>query len=293
MSAYKGFDINTNLTPAPWGAREQQMNQDLIDTVVVDCVSALADTTGHKHKSVYNVDGVLVLDGSSNSSISLNSGTSTVFMSLNSDGTAVFAATTISVPVLCPIEFGGSAYTYVQYDGDNLKLQGRTGIQLDNFSHSQVLMTDASGVVHQGPLETDSSTYVLMPQLIPLQFSSANTSIYGSTAGSNETLTIATDGSSYDIIMQATGNSNQIQVLANDDYSDVRLGAGRDIYLTAASTLYLSGTFQHSGTGAGFMGATPVAAQVIGVAATDAATTLTRVNLIADALLLFGLAVTA
>jgi hypothetical protein len=53
---YKGFDINTNTTPAPWGAREQQMVQDVIDTTVGDAVGGLKDTYGHGHGKLYDAN---------------------------------------------------------------------------------------------------------------------------------------------------------------------------------------------------------------------------------------------
>lgn len=54
MAAYKGFNINTNQTPPPWGAVEQQMVQDVIDTTAADSIQGAKDTAGHKHNKVYN-----------------------------------------------------------------------------------------------------------------------------------------------------------------------------------------------------------------------------------------------
>lgn len=56
MANYKDFDINTSTTPKPWGAREEQMVKDLIDTVVLDSIGGVKRTTGHLHSKLYNED---------------------------------------------------------------------------------------------------------------------------------------------------------------------------------------------------------------------------------------------
>lgn len=47
---YKDFNINTNLTPPPWGATEQQMVQDVIDTLTKGTLQAGKQADGgHQH----------------------------------------------------------------------------------------------------------------------------------------------------------------------------------------------------------------------------------------------------
>jgi hypothetical protein len=62
---YKQFDINDASTPAPWGQRETQWNEDIIDTLCVGTNIATKDTVnGHQHYR-------LVLQGDSSNSTSL------------------------------------------------------------------------------------------------------------------------------------------------------------------------------------------------------------------------------
>lgn len=56
MAPYKDFDINTSTTPKPWGAREEQMVKDLIDTLVLDTIGGVKRITGHLHSLLYNAD---------------------------------------------------------------------------------------------------------------------------------------------------------------------------------------------------------------------------------------------
>jgi hypothetical protein len=78
MSTYKGFEINTNTTPAPWGTREQAMVQDVIDTLTVGTVTAAKDTVnGHKH-------------------MTLESATASTMVNCSSGACAIGATTTIN-----------------------------------------------------------------------------------------------------------------------------------------------------------------------------------------------------
>lgn len=53
MATYKGFTYNEPGDPKPWGTVENQLDKDLIDTMVIDCITATKDTDGHKHAKVY------------------------------------------------------------------------------------------------------------------------------------------------------------------------------------------------------------------------------------------------
>lgn len=58
MGTRKGFTYNAPGDPPPWGAVENQLDFDLIDTLVLDCVSAAKDATnGHRHYRVWSTDG--------------------------------------------------------------------------------------------------------------------------------------------------------------------------------------------------------------------------------------------
>lgn len=51
---FMGFDINTADTPKPWGPREEQMVQDVIQTVVGDTLGYSKRTSGHLHNKLYS-----------------------------------------------------------------------------------------------------------------------------------------------------------------------------------------------------------------------------------------------
>jgi hypothetical protein len=70
MSNYKSFDINDNLTPAPWGAREQKAIEDIIDTSVVGTLEGAKQATGgHQHNQICLAAGIAGLDVNSNVNI--------------------------------------------------------------------------------------------------------------------------------------------------------------------------------------------------------------------------------
>ena len=53
---YKGFDINTSTTPRPWGAREQQNDQDTIDTLVTGTLQGEKQAIGgHQHTQMVRI----------------------------------------------------------------------------------------------------------------------------------------------------------------------------------------------------------------------------------------------
>jgi hypothetical protein len=354
---YKGFDYNDSTTAAPWGARETIWNKAMIDTLVTDTVQNAYDASGHGHMSVYNVDGVMVLDGESSSHVELNGGSNaTVSLTMGPSADALLVSTgnsgsitigtsgtnssitlsaagtatdinlisTSTVDINTPqinvnntvssnqrIEFGADSNTYIVYDGDDLKIKSSRDLIFDNFNTSSMLICNASGVVQQGPLLTDGASYAEMPANVPLQFSSVNTSIYGGTAGSGETLAIGTAGTDHHITITATGSSNTIELTASGANTSINLASDANMALTAGANsnstitlragtttpggegvIYLYGSMQGS-VGFGCNGQPPQTASVIGTAATDAGTTLTRVNLIADALIANGIAKTA
>ena len=57
MSTYKGFEINTSSTPAPWGDREERMVKAVIDTLTVDTLQGTSATSGHSHNKLYSTSG--------------------------------------------------------------------------------------------------------------------------------------------------------------------------------------------------------------------------------------------
>ena len=63
MANYKNFTINTASTPPPWGAVEEQVMRDIINTLVVGTVTEeRAEVLGHQHYQLYDTNGVLALD---------------------------------------------------------------------------------------------------------------------------------------------------------------------------------------------------------------------------------------
>lgn len=61
MAIYRVFVINTSTEPAPWGAREEQVIKDIIDTLVMDTVGAEKRVAGHLHMDVYDVNGTKII----------------------------------------------------------------------------------------------------------------------------------------------------------------------------------------------------------------------------------------
>jgi len=57
MSIYKGFEINTSSTPAPWGDREERMVKAVIDTLTVDTLQGTSALSGHSHNKLYATSG--------------------------------------------------------------------------------------------------------------------------------------------------------------------------------------------------------------------------------------------
>lgn len=62
--SYMGFDeIEPN--DKNWGAKEKKIKQDIIATIVSDCIAAEKDLTGHKHSRIYNGYGTSTIFESS------------------------------------------------------------------------------------------------------------------------------------------------------------------------------------------------------------------------------------
>lgn len=72
MSIYNGFDINTALTPRPWGPRDEQKTKDIIDTLVGDTIDGAKATSGHLHGKVYANDSIYSIDAISSTSLTVN-----------------------------------------------------------------------------------------------------------------------------------------------------------------------------------------------------------------------------
>jgi hypothetical protein len=107
MTVYKGFNLNDPSTPAPWGPREQQALEDVIDTVVGDTIQGASDTAGHKHSSVYSSDGDQTIQASGGL-VGVGQAPLTYKLSVNGD---------INIPA-------GSNY---KKDGTNIGATGPTG----------------------------------------------------------------------------------------------------------------------------------------------------------------------
>jgi hypothetical protein len=71
MANYKDFDINTSTTLKPWGAREEQVIKDIIDTLVVDTIDVTKNTSGHLHGKLYADDSISSIDSSTSDSITI------------------------------------------------------------------------------------------------------------------------------------------------------------------------------------------------------------------------------
>lgn len=58
MADWLGFDINTSLTPRPWGPREETMVKELIQTLVTGTLTGAKRTAGHLHNLLYSSETV-------------------------------------------------------------------------------------------------------------------------------------------------------------------------------------------------------------------------------------------
>ena len=58
MADVLGFDINTALTPRPWGPREETMVTELIQTLVNGTLTGAKRTAGHLHNLLYSEETV-------------------------------------------------------------------------------------------------------------------------------------------------------------------------------------------------------------------------------------------
>lgn len=58
MADWLGFDINTALTPRPWGPREETMVRELIQTLVTGTLTGVKRTAGHLHNLLYSEENV-------------------------------------------------------------------------------------------------------------------------------------------------------------------------------------------------------------------------------------------
>lgn len=62
MATYKSFTYNLVGDPAPWGAIENQLDKDIIDTLVLDCLTVGKDAVnGHRHIRFYDGSGNTVI----------------------------------------------------------------------------------------------------------------------------------------------------------------------------------------------------------------------------------------
>ena len=223
MSNYRGFDINTNTTPAPWGAREQQMVQDNLDTLCGDTILGTKDTTGHKHGNVY--------DPSGNALVSAGS----VGVVLLTDSTGAGAIELLAGQAV-EIIYGTSLISVSPTD---IEIRAEQDIVLDNFNSLQYLYTGADGHLHQGPFGPDATrNHVLIPANVKMQLTKAASYIEGNTIGDIEIET--TDNS---ITIQNSGTSSGTINITNN-YFDINVHAlstgkisiqGSDITLTAGS----------------------------------------------------------
>lgn len=187
MSNYKGFDINTNTTPAPWGAREQQMVQDQIDTLVGDAILASKDTTGHKHGKVYDPAGNVLVRAETNA----------LGLACNSAG----AEEIVIIPNQVELVAGQGL---IGVTPNLIEIRSGQDIQLDNFNQQQYLYTDTGGVVHQGPLGVDAShNNAFLANGHALQFTKDTSYIMGNTNGD-----IAIETTDSDINIQQYGTSS-------------------------------------------------------------------------------------
>ena len=99
MAIYNGFDINTAATPAPWGAREEQVIKDIIDTLVGDSIGGAKATSGHVHNNLYYdaSNTAVTIDGSGNATFIGTVGVNDLDVTTNIDTATLVATGTVGV----------------------------------------------------------------------------------------------------------------------------------------------------------------------------------------------------
>jgi hypothetical protein len=158
MSEYKGFDINTNLTAPPWGTREQQVIEDLIDNIVVDAVGAVSDVSGHKHDKLYDAAGGQILATETTNSLKILSGDDGSTLKLMSDSTEALVIDTDSTY--------NSTISTVNSSAVTLTIIGQGGASLVTGSGDITITAGGSGLLLissvQGSLTTDTANDMLL-----------------------------------------------------------------------------------------------------------------------------------
>ena len=177
---YKNFDLNDPTTPAPWGTREQQALEDIIDTIVLDSLTGLADpSVGHKHTKFYDNSGNVIFSTDSSNNITIASSVANMLImagqganvltlqadsmqftnggSHASDPVDIYISAGTSVPKALQILPSGGGGTFRTASGDmtifgcggTTHIQGTEGIDFGDGSHSAGLFFnfDSAGLI--------------------------------------------------------------------------------------------------------------------------------------------------
>lgn len=132
MSNYKDFTLNGPGDPAPWHAIENQLDQDLIDTIGLDSIEYehtgnVKDTTnGHRHKNIYDTSGKVVVQAVDDGFMQVQFDSLTHFANFVVDSSGTLAITPSGSPaqidVWASARFGNDALVQIFNDDTQLKL---------------------------------------------------------------------------------------------------------------------------------------------------------------------------
>jgi hypothetical protein len=202
---YKGFVLTdatiTDDTSEEWGPRENQLDEDIIDTIVGDCISALKTTLGHKHNKLYNSAGTKVFESDA-SSTRLGSGSDTVIINVNESsdfGMAIIAPSSSDIffsvdPVNEIVRVGnnsyptcfssdGGVYTRNVFDVDHI-IYGLTDITTDVV---EMITIGAQSYLHISIAGTKSGSDLFVSVPFTSALSIAEGETIGTTLGINNT----------------------------------------------------------------------------------------------------------
>lgn len=106
MPEYKGYNPLGPGDLKPWGARDLQHEKDVIDSIVMDCISATKDLTGHKHRSLY--------DGYGQQTVSTNDSTKLITVGKSDYSHRIEMNVQTDSSAAMRMRSGG--YSFMQYD---------------------------------------------------------------------------------------------------------------------------------------------------------------------------------
>ena len=215
MVDYKDFELNDEFTAKPWGPRETQAFQDVIDTLVSDCVDNLKDVTGHKHDKLYNPSKVV--------SLQVIAGGVVRIANLSTDGVVINNASgDLSTVAKLPIANGGTNSDAALVNDRVMISSGGAIIESPSISVTELGLLDgmtglATGAGDNDKFATQGYVDDAFPAVVPISQGGTNSSA----ALVNDRVMISSGGA---IIESSTITTTELGLL--DGMTGFATGAG-------------------------------------------------------------------